>query len=68
MSESLGGAHKKFVGHVSLMFRELVKAMRSEMATQARANEAAVAGLVNAALEASRRQVSAPCYGVCSVH
>lgn len=32
VAEQLGGAHKKFVGHVSLMYRELLKAMRAEMA------------------------------------
>ncbi|GAB4815042.1 hypothetical protein N2152v2_002088 [Parachlorella kessleri] len=64
IAEQLGGSHKKFVGHVSLMFRELVKAMRAEISAQAsdacaRHTEQAVGALVSSALDASARQVAA---------
>jgi hypothetical protein len=55
--EQMGGVHKKFVGHVSLMYRELLKAMKSEMSAQAAAQQAATEQLLAAALEAQKQQV-----------
>uniref|UniRef100_A0A1D2A7N6 Enhancer of mRNA-decapping protein 4 C-terminal domain-containing protein n=1 Tax=Auxenochlorella protothecoides TaxID=3075 RepID=A0A1D2A7N6_AUXPR len=35
VASALDGSHRKFVGHVTLMFRELVKSLRAEMAAAA---------------------------------
>lgn len=59
IGEQLGGAHKKFVGHISLMYRELLKAMRSEMTSQVQQVQQAVSQRVDAALAASAQQVGA---------
>jgi hypothetical protein len=61
--EQMGGVHKKFVGHVSLMYRELLKALKAEMSTQAAAQQAATEQLLAAALGAQKQQVGS-CGGV----
>lgn len=53
VAEQMGGVHKKFVGHVSLMCRELLKAMKTEMAAQ----QQATARQLAAAMESQKQQV-----------
>jgi hypothetical protein len=57
VAAQMGGVHKKFVGHVSLMYRELLKAVKAELGAAAQQQQAATAELVAAALEAQRKQV-----------
>jgi hypothetical protein len=54
----MGAMHKKFVGHVSLMYRELLKAMKAELGVQAAQLQYANEQLLAAALEAQKQQVS----------
>ena len=44
--------------HVSLMYRELLKAMKMELSAQAAAQQQATAQLLTQALEAQKQQVS----------
>ena len=59
VAAQMGGVHKKFVGHVSLMYRELLKAVKAEMTQQAAAQQQATAQLLAAVLEAQKQQVRA---------
>ena len=56
--EQMGGVHKKFVGHVSLMYRELLKALKAELQAQATAQQQALAQLLAATMEAQKQQVA----------
>jgi enhancer of mRNA-decapping protein 4 len=57
--DQMGGVHKRFVGHVSLMYRELLKAMKAELSAQAAAQQQATAQLLAQALEAQKQQIEA---------
>lgn len=59
VAEQLASMHKKFAGHVSLMYRELLKAMKAEVAAQLAAQQAATAQAIAAALAAQKAQVEA---------
>jgi hypothetical protein len=59
VADEMSGVHRKFAGHVSSMYRELLKAMKAEMAAQSAAQAAATAAAVREALAAQAAAAAA---------